>query len=83
VSPLSCRDFLGAGGALGARHDPTSVLATIERTGGLPAPTYRHANASTPVDVVDLSQQVFREPPAVAPPLRLIPGLLADLEASL
>ena len=50
-------------------HDHTSILAMVERKWNLPALTHRDAAAADLSDFLDLSQQAFAQPPALAQPL--------------
>jgi len=50
-------------------YDHTSVLKLVETKWNLPALTYRDANASAPLDMLDLRRPSFAEPPALAQPL--------------
>jgi phospholipase C len=49
--------------------DHTSMLKLIETKWNLPALTYRDANASAPLDMLDLRRPSFAEPPPLAEPL--------------
>jgi phospholipase C len=57
-------------------HDNTSVLATIEQQWNLPALTYRDANATSLMDFLDTSVMSFADPPQLAQPGNVIPGML-------
>jgi phospholipase C len=57
-------------------HDNTSVLATIEQQWNLPALTYRDANAASLMDFLDTSVMSFADPPQLAQPGNVIPGML-------
>ena len=59
-------------------YDHTSILKLVETKWNLPALTYRDANASAPLDMLDLRRPSFAEPPALAQPLTdTDPGSLA------
>ena len=49
--------------------DHTSILALVEAKWNLPALTRRDANAHNMLDMLDLTQPAFRQPPALAKPL--------------
>jgi phospholipase C len=58
--------------------DHTSVCALVEHKWNLPAMTWRDANASPMLDLLDLSSPAFATPPALARPLlETDPGVLA------
>ena len=58
--------------------DHTSICALVEAKWNLPALTYRDANASNMLDMLDLRHPTFLTPPALARPLLDIdPGALA------
>jgi phospholipase C len=58
--------------------DHTSVCALVEHKWNLPAMTWRDANASPMLDMLDLSSPAFATPPALAQPLlETDPGVLA------
>jgi phospholipase C len=50
-------------------YDHTSILKLVETKWNLPALTYRDANASAPLDMLDLRHPAFAEPPVLAQPL--------------
>ena len=50
-------------------YDHTSMLKLVETKWNLPALTYRDANASAPLDMLDLRRPSFAEPPPLAQPL--------------
>ena len=50
-------------------YDHTSILKLVETKWNLPALTYRDANASAPLDMLDLRRPSFAEPPPLAQPL--------------
>ena len=59
-------------------YDHTSILKLVETKWNLPALTYRDANASAPLDMLDLRRPSFAKPPALAQPLMdTDPGSLA------
>jgi phospholipase C len=49
--------------------DHTSICALVEAKWNLPAMTYRDANASNMLDMLDLSSPAFKTPPKLARPL--------------
>jgi phospholipase C len=49
--------------------DHTSICALVEAKWNLPAMTLRDANATPPLDMLDLSRAAFATPPALDPPL--------------
>ncbi len=58
--------------------DHTSICALIEAKWNLPAMTYRDANASNILDMIDLRRPWFLSPPQLAQPLLdTDPGALA------
>jgi phospholipase C len=71
VSPYSRKH-----GVTNVVHDNTSVLSTIEQQWNLPAMTYRDANAANLMDFLDTSVMSFPEPPELAQPGNVIPGML-------
>jgi phospholipase C len=59
-------------------YDHTSILKLVETKWNLPALTYRDANASGLLDMIDLSRPAFAQPPPLARPLLdTDPGALA------
>jgi phospholipase C len=70
------------GGVSNVVHDHTSVLATIESKWNLPTLTYRDANAATVADLLSTSIN-YPAPPTVAPPARVLPEVLTQLEGTL
>jgi phospholipase C len=64
VSPWARRDHVSH-----VVRDHTSILKLVETKWNLPALTYRDANASAPLDMLDLRHPAFREPPRLAQPL--------------
>jgi phospholipase C len=59
-------------------YDHTSILKLVETKWNLPALTYRDANALAPLDMLDLRQPSFAEPPPLAQPLAVTdPSALA------
>jgi len=59
-------------------YDHTSILKLVETKWNLPALTYRDANATPMLDMLDLRRAAFREPPALAEPLLTTdPGALS------
>jgi phospholipase C len=50
-------------------YDHTSILKLVETKWNLPALTYRDANASAPLDMLDLRRPSLAEPPPLAQPL--------------
>lgn len=50
-------------------YDHTSILKLVETKWNLPALTYRDANATAPLDMLDLRRPSFAEPPPLARPL--------------
>jgi phospholipase C len=63
VSPYSRKDYVSH-----VVHDHTSILKLVETKWNLPALTYRDANASDLLDMVDLHRPAFLEPPALPDP---------------
>jgi len=49
--------------------DHASICALVEAKWNLPAMTYRDANASPMLDMLDLRRPAFRTPPRLARPL--------------
>ena len=59
-------------------RDHASILKLVETKWNLPALTFRDANASAPLDMLDLRHPQFAEPPELAEPLKTAdPGSLA------
>jgi phospholipase C len=56
-------------------HDHTSITAFVERKWNLPAMTLRDANAHPMTDYFDFRKPAFLEPPKLAKPPALSPGL--------
>jgi len=55
--------------------DHTSIRALVQAKWNLPVPTFRDANASNMLDMLDLHRPAFLTPPALARPLLAIdPG---------
>jgi phospholipase C len=69
VSPYARRDYVSH-----VVHDHTSILRLVETKWNLGAMTYRDANASNLLDMVDLTAApAFRDPPALP-----LPGLVTN-----
>jgi len=64
VSPWARRDHVS-----NVVRDHTSILKLVETKWNLPALTFRDANVSAPLDMLDLDRPSFREPPELAKPL--------------
>ena len=64
VSPWARRDHVSH-----VVRDHTSILKLVETKWNLPALTFRDANVSAPLDMLDLDRPSFREPPELAKPL--------------
>ncbi|HLK00645.1 MAG TPA: alkaline phosphatase family protein [Streptosporangiaceae bacterium] len=64
VSPWARRNYVSH-----VVRDHTSILKLVETKWNLPALTYRDANASAPLDMLDLRRPSFTSPPALARPL--------------
>jgi phospholipase C len=64
VSPWARPDYVSH-----TVFDHTSICALLEAKWNMPALTRRDANASTMLDMLDLSQPAFRKPPTLARPL--------------
>jgi phospholipase C len=64
VSPWARRNHVSH-----AVYDHTSILKLVETKWNLPALTYRDANASAPLDMLDLRRPSFAEPRPLAQPL--------------
>jgi len=63
VSPFARRNWVSS-----TEYDHTSILKLIERKWNLPPLTERDAVANDPLDMVDLGQRAFGEPPDLPPP---------------
>jgi phospholipase C len=64
VSSWSRRNFVSH-----KAYDHTSILKLIETKWNLPALTYRDANATALLDMLDLHHPAFATPPKLAQPL--------------
>jgi phospholipase C len=71
------------GGVSDLTYDHTSILATIERKWNLPALSYRDANAHPMTDYFDFVRPAFAEPPKLAAPPAMKPGLELCKQAGL
>ena len=64
ISPYARRDYVSH-----KTMDHTSISALVEYKWNLPAMTYRDANASPMLDMLDLKKAAFKTPPKLAKPL--------------
>ena len=64
VSPWARKNFVSH-----RVYDHTSILKLVETKWNLPALTYRDANATAMLDLLDLHHPAFATPPKLAEPL--------------